>query len=89
MALRFAKSALQYWAAQTEDHLVQFVAVSLAASPAVFAVNPGVQRKFLAQLADSLVHVRDSRAKLAILLACKALVPRLGGETLVRFFKVR
>lgn len=88
MVLKYTKTVLEFWAGQAEDHMVLYVATSMASVHSLFTINPHITRKFIVQLARSLVHVRESQAKLGILLACKSLLSGLESELLVRFFKV-
>ena len=54
----------------------------------LFTINPRINKKFILQLAQSLVTTDDTKTKLAILLACKQIIPSMDSDLVIILFKV-
>jgi hypothetical protein len=88
IVLKYAKTILEFWKNQKEEKMIKYVCICMSEVYQIFNINPRIKRKFIIQLASSLVNIEDSQAKLAILMACKDLMKNLGSEDMILFFKV-
>lgn len=88
LVLKYTKTILEFWSNQKESKMIKFISVSMTKANTIFQINPRIHKKFLTQLAESLVLIDDTQAKLSILLATKNMVPSLSAESVNLLFKV-
>jgi hypothetical protein len=86
--LKYAKTILEFWKNQKENKMIKYISVTMSEAFQIFSINPRIKRKFIIQLATSLVTIDDTEAKLIILMACKNLVPSFTSDEVILFFKV-
>ena len=88
LVLKFCKSVLEYWNSQHSDRVSQFLSVHLAESRNLFEMNANILKKYLRMFAFSVVHSKDPKTKLTIVLASQKVIYKIDTERLNFFYKV-
>lgn len=88
LILKYCKSVIEYWNSQNNDRVSQFLGVHLSECRQLFEMNKNILKKYLRVFGYSVVHCKDPKTKLTIVLASKKIMEGMDSESLNFFYKV-